>query len=357
MSKMSLSIEDVDKSIRIVKASIEELQKTNSPRVAYLERQLLFLDNVKEQIKRGEGLDKIINILENAEIDKKTIKIRKEESCKDTKPIYSSSNEKIQTQIIRDLGNATIGQIYFQLLSMYEKVLKEIKSSAAPPGILAGMIDRTNHIFIQNGGSSPEDAIDKKTADLEDSWYKIAKSLGVIYGSFMKLLDDTIGSPEEAEEKSKKIQSFAFDTAYDVVSSATTGSASALTHAIGQIPPFGIMFSLMHMIQTAIDVGTKSIGSGMIALDPIMEIFGQVIGSKGDGTENYHDLLKNLREILIQAKLVSNDSSPYSYIEKECKKDGEDSDEVTDEKSGSGSGSGSGSDSGSGSGSGSGFRL
>ena len=141
---MNLTIKNVDKSIQIVQERIKELQRTNHPQVAPLQRQLLFLLNVKKQIEREKGLDKIIDILEKAEIDKNTIKIRKEESCKDTKPLYERNNKDMQTQIIRDLGNATIGQIYFQLLSMYEKVLKEIKDSAVSPGILAGMMDRTN---------------------------------------------------------------------------------------------------------------------------------------------------------------------------------------------------------------------
>ena len=104
-------------------------------------------------------------------------------------------------------------------------------------------------------------------------------------------------------------------TMYDIVSSATSGGTHALTHAIGQIPPFGIIFSMMHMIQTAINVGTKSIGGGMIALDPIMEIFGTVIGSKEKGAENYHKLIRRIQEAMT---LIPSAFEKSAYVQEDC---------------------------------------
>jgi hypothetical protein len=336
-----ITLENVNTAIQNIDnaAKEEENKKPRTPNHYILQNQLLFLKQLKRQLEREDGLDKMGDFLRKVKIDDGEIKVRREVSCKGDRRFRNDYpdhefRKNRQTKMIENLGNSTIGAIYYQLLLMYEKLLKEIKGNVVPGDILvakAAMAGGARKKF--DGG-----AVDDADTDLKENWNNIAQSLGVIYGSFMKLLHDAIGGDAEAEEHSKRIQSFVFDTTYDVVSSATSGSASAFTHALGQIPPFGIVLSMMHMIQTAINVGTKSIGGGMIALDPIMEIFGQVIGSKDKGAENYHELLSNIRRIQEAMNLVSPHSDPSTYVEKECAVE-----KKVNGDSGSGSGSGSGS--------------
>jgi len=284
-----------------------------------------YLDKLQKK-KTDLAIDKLNTFLNDVDVvGRKTII---KESCGDDKRIQNN-DLTTQNKIINNLGNSTIGSIYYHFLTMYEKILKGIRDKITVPGHI--LVTKANNTNLCGGAAA---GAGNANDDLKENWNSIAKSLGVIYGSFMKLLNDSIGGEGDAQEKSKKIQSFVFDTTYDIVSSATSGGTHALTHAIGQIPPLGIIFSLMELIKTAVIVGTKSIGGGMIALDPIMEIFGKVIGSNKTGDGNYKDLLTHIRQILDALNLVSSGLEQSAYVEEDCNV----------ENNGSGSGSGDGSD-------------
>ena len=144
----------------------------------------------------------------------------------------------------------------------------------------------------------------------KEDWHEMAKSLGIIYGSFLRLMYDAAGGKEQQDA----IGEFVYSSAYKAVSSAASGGVNGMVHAIGQIPPFGIILSLMNFIETAVTSGTSSIGSALIALEPIMKIFGASLGKEGEHLQKIVDSISQLKPIMNATNTFSTDLDLGSYV-------------------------------------------
>lgn len=182
--------------------------------------------------------------------------------------------------ILSGLSNTFIGRLFLSYLGIEKGIISNIIEKVGMDDDNSKNIQKDNENqteWIKNAAKMMMHG-DDENPDMKEEWGKIAKNLGIIYGSFYKLLT------EVASDNEGNISSSVYDTFYDITSSAVSGSSKAFTHAISSIPPLGAIISVMYLIDTVIQSGSKSIAAGMSAIDPVMEIFSKVLSDSSKGT-------------------------------------------------------------------------
>ena len=183
--------------------------------------------------------------------------------------------------ILSGLSNTFIGRLFLSYLGIEKGIISNIIEKIGMDDDSSKNIQKDNENqaeWIKNAAKMMMPG-DDENPDMKENWGKIAKNLGTIYGSFYKLLT------EVASDNEGNISSSVYDTFYDITSSAVSGSSKAFTHAISSIPPLGAIISVMYLIDTVIQSGSKSIAAGMSAIDPVMEIFSKVLGDNSKGAD------------------------------------------------------------------------
>lgn len=184
--------------------------------------------------------------------------------------------------ILSGLSNTFIGRLFLSYLGIEKGIISNIIEKIGMDDNNSKNIQKDNENqaeWIKNAAQMMMPGDDDNT-NMKENWGKIAKNLGIIYGSFYKLLT------EVASDNEGNISSSVYDTFYDITSSAVSGSSKAFTHAISSIPPLGAIISVMYLIDTVIQSGSKSIAAGMSAIDPVMEIFSKVLSDSSKGGNN-----------------------------------------------------------------------
>ena len=183
--------------------------------------------------------------------------------------------------ILSGLSNTFIGRLFLSYLGIEKGIISNIIEKIGMDDDNSKNIQKDNENqaeWIKNAAKMMMPG-DDEGPEMKENWGKIAKNLGIIYGSFYKLLT------EVASDNEGNISSSVYDTFYDITSSAVSGSSKAFTHAISSIPPLGAIISVMYLIDTVIQSGSKSIAAGMSAIDPVMEIFSKVLSDSSKGAD------------------------------------------------------------------------
>ena len=209
---------------------------------------------------------------------------------------YNKINEKKNNNLVKSLFNSTIGRLYLDWLG-FEK--------GAISSALNGL---TRSQEVANANETAQQLLDNVQSKLggdggnEDKIQKILEQLGIIYGSFMvlmkRLLQDTGGD----------LETIAFEKAFDIVGGVAEGSFKGIMHAIGQIPPFGLIFSVLSMIDAAVSGVAKTAATGMMVLDPILDMFN---AATGYDTNEFKDLIRNIGDV---KNVIMSGSSPNSGL-------------------------------------------
>jgi len=179
---------------------------------------------------------------------------------------YNSSNVD-RVGILDGLTNTFIGKLFLDYLGVEKGLISGIigKATKGNDGFEIGELNEKNTVWMEKMKAFLEGDGNESSEEVKKRWTKLATTLGKLYGSYYKLMVDIV--PDQNLPQS------VYDTTYDIVSNAVSGSTNAVMHAMGSIPPFGAIFAVLHLIDTVIQTGSKSIAAGMGALDPLMEIF------------------------------------------------------------------------------------
>jgi hypothetical protein len=179
---------------------------------------------------------------------------------------YNSSNVD-RVGILDGLTNTFIGKLFLDYLGVEKGLISGIIGDATKgnDGFEIGELNEKNTVWMEKMKAFLEGDGNESSEEVKKRWTKLATTLGKLYGSYYKLMVDIV--PDQNLPQS------VYDTTYDIVSNAVSGSTNAVMHAMGSIPPFGAIFAVLHLIDTVIQTGSKSIAAGMGALDPLMEIF------------------------------------------------------------------------------------
>lgn len=184
--------------------------------------------------------------------------------------------------ILSGLSNTFIGRLFLSYLGIEKGIISNIIEKIGMDDDNSKNIQKDNENqaeWIKNAAKMMMPGNGGDNANMKKQWAGIAKNLGIIYGSFYKLLT------EVASDNEGNISSSVYDTFYDITSSAVSGSTKAFTHAISSIPPLGAIISVMYLIDTVIQSGSKSIAAGMSAIDPVMEIFSKVLSDSSKSAD------------------------------------------------------------------------
>jgi hypothetical protein len=179
---------------------------------------------------------------------------------------YNNSNVD-RVGILDGLTNTFIGKLFLDYLGVEKGLISGIIGDATvgDDGKKVGELNEDNKVWMEKIKSLMDDKGIERNEEVKKRWTKLATTLGKLYGSYYKLMVDIV--PDQNLPQS------VYDTTYDIMSNAVSGSTNAVMHAVGSIPPFGAIFAVLHLIDTVVQTGSKSIAAGMGALDPLMEIF------------------------------------------------------------------------------------
>lgn len=264
------------------------------------------IEDMKQQLElsytqQKKGLDDQMKTLEEVKIKSDAAKIPQQqgdkineslEEMKSTIQNFLVSNasanssvnkmrENDRMGILSGLSNTFIGRLFLSYLGIEKGIISNIIEKIGMNDANSDKIRENNENqaeWIKNAAKMMMPGPGGDNANMKKEWANIAKNLGIIYGSFYKLLT------EVASDNNGNISSSVYDTFYDITSSAVSGSTKAFTHAISSIPPLGAIISVMYLIDTVIQSGSKSIAAGMSAIDPVMEIFSKVLSDSSKGS-------------------------------------------------------------------------
>lgn len=208
---------------------------------------------------------------------------------------YNKINEKKNNNLVKSLFNSTIGRLYLDWLGFEKGAISSALNGLTRSQEVVGKND-TAQVLLDN--------VQKKLADEsgQNKVRKILEQLGIIYGSFMvlmkRLLQDTGGD----------LETIAFEKAFDIVGGVAEGSFKGIMHAIGQIPPFGLIFSVLSMIDAAVSGLAKTAATGMMVLDPVLDMFN---AATGYDSNEFKELIRNIGDV---KNVIMSGSSPNSGL-------------------------------------------
>lgn len=212
---------------------------------------------------------------------------------------YKKINDKKNNNLVKSLFNSTIGRLYLDYLGFEKGAISSAlegltrsKDVVGENEKVSGVLDKIEGALAGETGETGE----KGKVRL------ILKELGIIYGTFMVLLKRVL------QETGGDLETIAFEKAFDIIGGAAEGSFKGIMHAIGQIPPFGLIFSVLSMIDTAVTTLAKTASTGMMVLDPILDMFN---AATGYDTDEFKALIRNISDV---KNVLMSGSSPNSGL-------------------------------------------
>ena len=212
---------------------------------------------------------------------------------------YKKINDKKNSNLVKSLFNSTIGRLYLDYLGFEKGAISSALEGLTRSTDVVGQNKQAGELITKvEGALAGETGETGENGRVRD----ILKQLGIIYGSFMVLLKRVL------QDTGGDLETIAFEKAFDIIGGAAEGSFKGIMHAIGQIPPFGLIFSVLSMIDTAVTTLAKTASTGMMVLDPILDMFN---AATGYDTDEFKALIRNIGDI--KNVLVSG-SSPNSGL-------------------------------------------
>ena len=209
---------------------------------------------------------------------------------------YKKINDKKNSNLVKSLFNSTIGRLYLDYLGFEKGAISSALEGLTRSTDVVGQNKQAGELITKvEGALAGETGENGRVRD-------ILKQLGIIYGSFMVLLKRVL------QDTGGDLETIAFEKAFDIIGGAAEGSFKGIIHAIGQIPPFGLIFSVLSMIDTAVTTLAKTASTGMMVLDPVLDMFN---AATGYDTDEFKALIRNIGDI--KNVLVSG-SSPNSGL-------------------------------------------
>lgn len=195
-----------------------------------------------------------------------------------TSNVYNQINDAKNNNLINSLFNSVIGKVYMDWLGFEKGILTSALSGLTKAKDVASNAENTKGILEKIKSGFGDDGI------LE----QVLEELGTIYATFMVLLKNLL------KKHGGDIEQLAYERAFDIAGSATDGIVKGGMHALGQIPPFGIIFSVLSLIDGMITTLAKSASTGMMVIDPLLDIFN---ASTGYDCSEFKTMTKNIRTI------------------------------------------------------------
>lgn len=266
-----------------------------------MDKQIQTLKQLTDKYQRDKRIDdtyRTVNEMNGRMINQAAEFSSGQQTCSIDK--YNKINEKKNNNLVKSLFNSTIGRLYLDWLG-FEK--------GAISSALNGLTRSQEVVGENKNAKEILDAVEAKLSEPDgmvgsnkNRFQGILRELGIIYGTFMVLLKRVL------QDTGGDLETIAFEKAFDIVGGVAEGSFKGIMHAIGQIPPFGVIFSVLSMIDAAVSGVAKTAATGMMVLDPILDIFN---ASTGYDTDEFKSLIRNIGDI---KNVLMSGSSPNAGL-------------------------------------------